>query len=539
MEGSPTVVPGTVETKGTERQENKGLFRLIGLFGVANYLVRTSLGFIAVALDEEFIVMSKYNQNSGLTDSPGAATPTSNGTRKALILSAFFFGYASNNIVSGLVASKYGGLKTLTTACAGWSACAFLFPFAYDYTKGSIGVCWVLMFFLGVLCAPMFPASQVAITTYAAPASYSSAAAYRSAGIHSGAIVSTFATPFFLKTLGWRYLTQFYASFGFLVCLISFSFVPVSTKTSTNPAEGLELTAVTKTHNGEENVDETAASLLVPKLEGTVEKRQNAESQQDGASAVDEPGQSKPDAAAGNKQSKTGTQEALKGLNGQSGPGVDKSLPDSPRWTILTNASVQSVIIMHMAQNFSFYTLLSYGASFFVDRFSIDLVQTGPYLLPGNFGKLMGVVCSGTAIGYIFKNNVFTMFQTWVHGLCAMEVCMASMIFVLPLLDSAAKAACILTIASFFLGTLDPFLMATYMSVGGDEYSGFVCGVGNTLATLPGAVGPFVVSKLLVAFDGSWIPVFWLQSICLICASINHYRNGNVLNVLKKDHDNE
>ena len=46
---------------------------------------------------------------------------SSDNNRKALILSMFFVGYASCNVLAGMAASRYGGMKMLHWACTGWS----------------------------------------------------------------------------------------------------------------------------------------------------------------------------------------------------------------------------------------------------------------------------------------------------------------------------------------------------------------------------------------------------------------------------------
>lgn len=207
-------------------------------------------------------------------------------------------------------------------------------------------------------------------------------------------------------------------------------------------------------------------------------------------------------------------------------------LDESAEYKILCESSVLSAFFTHMAANLANYTLLSYMPTYFVDVLHLNLADTAPYIVPSRFSMLLGVVISGQVSKYVLNNQLFTLTETRRDGSCICMLGTALGVFALPLVKSPAAAALCLGCSTFFIGAFEVFLQSTYIDLTADtpEYAGFVCGSGNTLGALPGALGPFFVSQMLTHFD-SWVLVFWVMSLCLLGATACHFHYGSAISI--------
>ena len=93
---------------------------------------------------------------------------------------------------------------------------------------------FVNLLFLGISCAPVFPASQVVLSRYTNTANRSIAMSIRSAGASIGAMVGTFLSPYFIYTIGWKNMLKLYGSFGLIVIAISFYYIQEEKKEDNN-----------------------------------------------------------------------------------------------------------------------------------------------------------------------------------------------------------------------------------------------------------------------------------------------------------------
>ena len=99
----------------------------------------------------------------------------------------------------------------------------------------------------------------------------------------------------------------------------------------------------------------------------------------------------------------------------------------------------------------------------------------------------------------------------------------------LPFFSHPSTCAICLFIISFFSGCFDNFVISNYIDlVPNPNLQGFVFGTSNTVATIPGFLGPFLVTFSLSQFHGSWYPIFWLMSLVLVLAGLNYYKNADV-----------
>ncbi len=451
------------------------IWYVVGAYAFSNYLVRVTIGFVAVAMENDLKNISVSYSNKTYDNNVNRNENVNN--RKAIILSSFFIGYFINNIFGGLLASKFGGFFVLSIACFAWSFTTAIIPYVFDMSYETTFYLFVNLLFLGISCAPVFPASQVVLSRYTNTANRSIAMSIRSAGASIGAMVGTFLSPYFIYTIGWKNMLKLYGSFGLIVIAISFYYIQEEKKEDNN--------------NNDYNND-------------GVNKKEEKE---DG--------------------SKKDTVEQIHSNN---------TITKETYVQLLRNKSLQSAYICHIAINLTNYTILSYMPTYFVDVLKIELTSTGIYILPSRFAAIAGPVLSGLLVKYILKMNLLSLLSTRKNGAIIVMLSVAFFNFLMPFFqDSPVASSTCLFIITFFMGCFDNFVVASYIDmVPAPELQGFVFGFGNTVAAIPGFLGPFIVTYFLRRFNGSWYPVFWIMSLTLIIASFNHYIHCNVTNILAK-----
>ena len=108
----------------------------------------------------------------------------------------------------------------------------------------------------------------------------------------------------------------------------------------------------------------------------------------------------------------------------------------------------------------------------------------------------------------------------------------------MPFFSSPSTCAICLFLMSFFAGCFDNFVISNYIDlVQNPKLQGFVFGTSNTVATIPGFLGPFLVTFSITQFHGSWYPIFWLMASTLVLAGLNYYKHASVTKVLFGDDD--
>ena len=198
---------------GAESYKHRQVWYLMGAYALSNYLIRATLGFVAVAIQEELTNTTTHVNKATQVGQNGHPTSERRGL-KAIILSSFFMGYFMNNICAGLIASKFGGQLTLKVACCAWSTMTFIIPYVFDFSYTTSFYISFNLLFLGISCAPVFPASQVVFSKYTNAENRATALGIRGAGANIGALVSTLASPFLISIMGWRSTLKLYGSLG-------------------------------------------------------------------------------------------------------------------------------------------------------------------------------------------------------------------------------------------------------------------------------------------------------------------------------------
>lgn len=118
---------------------------------------------------------------------------------KGQLLSAFPLGYMMTQVIGGYASDRFGGKPVMGLALFSIG----LGIFAVGYAN-SFNAMWTIMFCMGLLEGPSFPAGGVILARWAPASERGSANAINDAGGPVGALVALFITPTLASTYGWR-----------------------------------------------------------------------------------------------------------------------------------------------------------------------------------------------------------------------------------------------------------------------------------------------------------------------------------------------
>ncbi|CAG5889634.1 unnamed protein product [Menidia menidia] len=195
---------------------------------------------------------------------------------------------------------------------------------------------------------------------------------------------------------------------------------------------------------------------------------------------------------------------------GAQGTGHGWSLP---LLSMLFSVPLWAIIITQMCSNWAFYCLLTSLPTYMNDILHFDLQSNGflsalPYL-----GSSLVSVLSGLFADFIIERKVFSI--TVVRKLFTFTGLLLPAVF----LTAVGYAGCdhlltvtFLTLSSTLGATSSPGVFINQMDIA-PRYAGFLLGVTNTFATIPGVVAPIVTGYFTEDRTLSgWRKVFWVAA---------------------------
>lgn len=198
---------------------------------------------------------------------------------------------------------------------------------------------------------------------------------------------------------------------------------------------------------------------------------------------------------------------------------------------LLCYRAVWIVIGAHASINGVFYTLLSWGPTYFAEVLDVPFEAVGlPLMLPVA-AMMLGNLGSGALMDKMLERG-HAVLATRRKVLTSSLLSSAVMLVVFAQIRSVPVATSVLSIASFALGVADTTVLSNYLDVA-PSATGSLVGLGNTFATLPGALGPVAIA-LVLSQTGSWQVVFNALSVCLVLASYMFFTFGAADDVSKR-----
>ncbi|KRY73799.1 Sialin, partial [Trichinella pseudospiralis] len=199
-------------------------------------------------------------------------------------------------------------------------------------------------------------------------------------------------------------------------------------------------------------------------------------------------------------------------LKVEGGSGKSLAFKDVPWRKILTSAPIWAGFVSHFTYNWSLYVLLTGLPLYFKSVLGFDLKSNGalsslPYLIQAIIQSIAGQVADmmRTRLHLSTKTvrKIMDCFGHLLPGLCV--------IFVGYVGCNSAAAVALLAMSVGFSGLCGGGFFVNYLDLC-PQYTGIVFGISNTLATIPGIVGPNITGYLTrgaPSFE-SWRIVFFI-----------------------------
>ena len=417
--------------------------------------------------------------------------------QRSLVLSSFFIGYMTTQVLGGVLSRRYGGGAVLCSGVIAWSLFTLLTPIAAATGFGTLLACRILM---GVGEGVAMPSIHQLLGAWVPPQWRTIATAFSTTGQAVGTILAMAASPLAARSWG-----AVFVVFGVLGLVWAVVFA---------------LLAPTRPRSGAVN----APTPMQIVSAGAVATFASGEDSGDGAEGAAGGGARAGDVCSGadvGDGSAAVTKRAAQPLSA------------AQQWRIagrmLRHPPVWGIMVAHVAHNYGYYVLLSWLPAYFV-HLGVPLDQVGAFAV-GPYAA-MALFDTAWAAGecyfmyrYILRESCsqfdsLPLTYLSVVSFAAMDALvardLASRLFVRKLSQSVAFLVPAALLALISLGAAPrPALAAVLLSIAlglntashsgywasiidvAPRNAGLLCGISNTVATVPGIVGNLVTGAIL------------------------------------------
>lgn len=394
---------------------------------------------------------------------------------QGVVLSVFFGGYATTQILGGKLADQFGGKLVLAAGVALWSLFTFLTPGAAAAGAAPLLAARVM---LGVGEGVAFPSIHSLISRNVPARNRTTAVGIVTAASYAGTALAFGVSPLIISRWGWEWV--FYAFAGLALLWLPL-WAPVRTLDGWQPP-------------GSAKDAEAAPGALTP-----------------GAAAD-----------ALEASSSTGSADSGAGTSGAPAPAAQGGgLRFGPRvWALLKRREVLAICVAQYTQSWGMYGLLNWLPTFFSDFYKVELADLGaytllPYVVQGGLGAATGVFADRLLQRGFSVRSVRRVLQ--VVGMLGPAACL--LLAVSPAVGaSAGFASNLITLGLGFSALSLGGVSASHLDIA-PRNAGLVFGAGNTAATLAGLISVPVTGYLLQS-TGSWPLVFGITAAHYVVGAV-------------------
>jgi MFS family permease len=323
-----------------------------------------------------------YADRSNLSTAiiPMSAQYSWDGLLSGVILSAFFVGYATTQVVAGLLADYWGGEGLLLAGLLLWSLCTGLTPLCAEQGDAVLIANRVL---LGAGEGLALPAVHSMLPQYVPPAQRASAAAVVTAACYAGALASNLASPPLIAAYGWP------ATFYLFALLPPLLWLPLWSR------------------------------FLAAQRKGDG----------DGGSGSGSSGSIS--GSSGSSGSGSSSDKSRRGDAKYAEADVQASVMQ-----LLQLRPVQAIVIAQYCQSWGMYGLLSWLPTYYSDRFDVPLGNLGtltalPYLLQTAVAAGAGFLADDLVVSLCLSEPLFYVLCSMFYVLCSTFSVLCSLFYVL------------------------------------------------------------------------------------------------------------
>ncbi|CAM6098394.1 unnamed protein product [Calypogeia fissa] len=399
---------------------------------------------------------------------------------KGMLLSAFYYGYASSQIPGGWAAQKFGGRRVLLWSFVLWSVTSALTP----TNAGDVTLLIAARLLVGVAQGFIFPSIHTVLAQWVPPHERSRSVSLTTSGMYFGAAAGMLYLPNLVTKSGPRSVFLAEAFMGAVWAMLWLRY-------SQDPPGSGEPSKVSPPMAFER------AKLLLPVQAVSVEE---------------------------NGDIGGGVTEKKKDLDINADRGM-KSRGGIPWKKIMLSWAVWAIVVNNFTFHYTLYVLMNWLPTYFDQGLRVSLVKLGmvkglPYILMFVFSNVGGVVAD-----YLITRRIYsvTITRKLLNAL-GFSVAACGLVLMSSMQSAAGAVLC----SSVVLGACS-FARAgfavNHMDIA-PKYAGIVMGVSNTAGTVAGVVGVAATGWILEFSGGgssdlsNWSVVFAIPALISILSAV-------------------
>ncbi|RIA95328.1 major facilitator superfamily domain-containing protein [Glomus cerebriforme] len=415
-------------------------------------------------------------------------------TTQGLVLSSFFVGYITTQVLGGALADKFGGKWVLGVAAAGWTTFTLLTPSAAKLGLSYLLPCRIL---LGITEGAGFPSVHSLIASWTPPEERSRAVTIITSSNVIGSVIA-FPVSTWLGSTPWGWESIFWV-FGAAGVIWSLLWqIYGGSDPSTYPGiSNEELDLILKNNQRGRNGSGYSGYSSLP----TSEEEEIMDRGSEDVINVTEDSEA--------------TQDNINLISGENDDSFTAIKNSHIPWRlILSRREVWAILVAYFCHSWGFFILLTWLPTYYLDHFGVDIKYLGyftvlPYAVQGISGFFVGILAD--YIIYRLKVRVII-----VRRMAQITGSLSIAVFLL-LATYVAKTP-LQGIILIAIGTgLDSFTLAGSIVSQLDiapRYSGVIFGLANSLGTIPAIVGVALTGWILDTTGRNW-NIIWSSSAAL------------------------
>lgn len=183
---------------------------------------------------------------------------------------------------------------------------------------------------------------------------------------------------------------------------------------------------------------------------------------------------------------------------------------------IVGTPAIWGVVCGHVANNWLFYTLLTWLPDYLKYELGFDLEDSGGLAVLPYIGCFLGSTLSGRVADWLIHKRGWRVVTTRRFFQGAFEVLAGIALVLAGYTTNAAVAVALVTVSVSFVGVASAGGYAPNILDLAPYFGGIVLGFSNTLGTLPGIISPLLTGYIVTSDVRSpetvaeWRTVFWI-----------------------------
>eukprot|EP00164_Ancoracysta_twista_P014212 GFYU01023060.1.p1 GENE.GFYU01023060.1~~GFYU01023060.1.p1 ORF type:complete len:506 (+),score=102.31 GFYU01023060.1:274-1791(+) len=453
-----------------------GICALLWLGLVVCYLVRVNISIACIPMAKEF----------NWTE-----------TQRGFVLSSFFYGYICTQIVGSVASDKYGGKNVFLFSIV-WTVA---FTVATPLVAGNFGLLLGCRALMGLGEALSYPAMTTLLGQWLPSEERAGLMSFVWSGGYCGTIFGLLFCPLIVDGWGWEWTFYLMAIIGTVWSLAFWSY-------GADRPEAHHRISQDETWyiRGNQNVSQMGSGHNTESTGSTGDCNSGDEDIEDVVSSP--------------------CSDKDRRIN------INKEVP----WeAILTSNAVWCVVYCNFVYCWSFYILVSWAPTYFNTVLEFDVNNSGFVSVLPFFLMAVVAVTSGYFADYVMREYHMPVLKVRQYCVYAGFTIPAMFLIVLALVPHPIAAVTFMTIS---LGTSTISLSGWSCNILdiSPEYGGFILGIANTFASLPGICG-VALTGYIVETSRRWDIVFYISAAIYVSGVLCYMKYGDVekLKVRKKD----